>query len=221
MMDSADKLAVNPRGGTVSRIETALVEDISAGALTPGERLDEVKLTERFKVSRTPIREALSRLTAQGVLVPGVKRGVRVATYSREQLAQVFEAMHEIEVACARVASKRLTLLSRAEITERQKNCLKAAESGDLRRYLQANEEFHEAIYKATGNPFLAEMASDFRRRTGPFRAKKYVNKDDLMASACSHDILIDQLFSEDSQVASEGMRNHMTASFISALEAN
>ncbi|MEO0691906.1 MAG: GntR family transcriptional regulator, partial [Pseudomonadota bacterium] len=72
----------SPRGSrstAVQRIEAALMEDIASGALQPGERLDEVKLTERFGVSRTPVREALTRLAAQDILVQGEKRGVRVA----------------------------------------------------------------------------------------------------------------------------------------------
>ncbi len=120
-----------PRGNTVSRIEAALMDDIAIGILSPGERLDEVTLTERFGVSRTPVREALSRLTAQGILEPGEKRGVRVARYSREDLAQIFETMHEIEAACARIAAQRLTLLARAEIETAQAACAAAAQAGD------------------------------------------------------------------------------------------
>ncbi|MEM8572281.1 MAG: GntR family transcriptional regulator [Pseudomonadota bacterium] len=209
------------RGGASQHIESVLVDDIAAGLLKPGERLDEARLTERFGVSRTPVREALARLVAQGILTPGEKRGVRVAEYSREQLAQIFEAMHEIEAACARIVSQRLTLLARAEIEAAQLKCVRAAETGDQTEYMRANEAFHAAIYRATGNPYIAEMASDFRRRTGPFRAKKFASKDDLIASAKSHEELIASIFSEDSQAASEGMRAHMTASFVQTLAMN
>jgi DNA-binding GntR family transcriptional regulator len=146
---------------------------------------------------------------------------MRVAEYTREQLAQVFEAMHEIEAACARIASQRLTLLSRAEIEAAQADCLAAAETGDLTIYMRANEALHEAIYRATGNPYMAEIASDFRRRTGPFRAKKFATKADLTASARSHEGLIANIFSADSKAASDGMRAHMTASFMQTLAAN
>ena len=221
MNKSSDKVVQSGRGSTVGRIEAALLEDISAGVLAPGTRLDEVKLTERFGVSRTPVREALTRLTAQGILIPGEKRGVQVAEYSREELAQMFESMHEIEAACARIASQRLTLLSRAEIENAQAACVAAAEKGELVEYLRANEGFHSAIYRATGNPYMAQVASDFRRRTGPFRAKKFASKADMVASAQSHRDLINDIFSEDSRAASEGMRAHMTASFMQALAAN
>jgi len=209
------------RSTAVQRIESALMEDIASGVLQPGERLDEVKLTERFGVSRTPVREALTRLTAQDILVQGEKRGVRVAEYTREELAQIFEAMHEIEATCARIASQRLSLLSRAEIERAQAGCVSAAESGDFHRYMRANEQFHQAIYRATGNPYIAEIAADFRRRTGPFRAKKFATRADLIASAESHEELIAGIFSEDSKTASDGMRAHMTESFLRTLEAN
>ncbi len=221
MPKDSGKQAPNGRGSTVRRIEATLTEEISAGALSPGERIDEVKLTERFGVSRTPVREALSRLVAQGILIPGEKRGVRVAEYTREQLAQIFEAMHEIEAACARVAAQRLTLLSRVEIEAAQADCMAAAEAGDRSSYLKANEAFHLAIYKATGNPYMAEIASEFRNRTGAARAKKFAKPEDLLASAKSHESLVALIFSEDSDAASDGMREHMARSFKETLAVN
>ncbi|MDE0347018.1 MAG: GntR family transcriptional regulator [Boseongicola sp.] len=213
MSKSATNRADSQKHSMAQRIEQALLEEIGTGNLRPGQRLDEVGLARRFEASRTPVREALSRLTAQGILVQGERRGVFVAEYSREELSQIFEAMHEIEAACARIASQRLTLLSRSEI--------ETAESGDRPQYLRANESFHLAIYRATGNPYIAEIASEFRRRTGPFRAKKFETRDDLLASARSHAELINDIFSEDSATASQSMRSHMTASFLETLRAN
>ncbi len=203
------------------RIETALLDDISAGLLEPGERLDETRLAERFGVSRTPVREALSRLTAQGVLVAGEKRGARVAEYSREELGQMFEAMQEIESVCARMASQRLTLLARSEIESAQAECAKAAGVNDRLAYIKANEKLHLSIYRATGNAYICELASDFRRKTGPFRAKKLETHEDLLASVENHIDLLAKIFSEDSQVAVDGMRKHMAESFMRVLAAN
>ena len=112
-------------------------------------------------------------------------------------------------------------MLSRAEIEAAQRDCISAAESGDRQTYMKANEAFHATIYRATGNPYLADLAAEFRHRTGPFRAKKFAAKSDLIASAESHEDLIQGIFSEDSKAASDGMRAHMTASFIQTLAAN
>lgn len=209
------------RESTAERIQSVLIADISAGQIAPGARLDETKLAERFGVSRTPVREALSRLTAQGILVSGARRGLRVASYSKEELAQIFEAMFEIEAVCARMATRRLTLLSRAKIEAAQKRCMAAAVAGDFAKYLRTNEDFHLAIYEATENPFIAELAADFRRRTGPFRAKKFESKADLIASAESHKALLEGIFSADSTAADMGMRSHMTESFMRVLAVN
>jgi DNA-binding GntR family transcriptional regulator len=202
-------------------IELQLVEDISSGLLEPGCRLDESSLAQRFGASRTPVREALLRLAAQGILVEGNRRGMRVAEYTRLELSQIFEAMHEIEIACARIAASRLTLLSRHEIEVAQAECIAAAEAGDRTRFLRANEAFHQTIYRATGNPFIAELASDFRRQTGPFRAKKFVEKQDLIAAAEAHERLMRDIFSKDSATASNGMMSYMTESLGKALAAN
>jgi DNA-binding GntR family transcriptional regulator len=209
------------RGGAVAHIRAVLAEDIASGALRPGERLDETRLSDRFGVSRTPVREALSHLVAQGILAQGPGRGVRVADYTREELAEMLEAMHEIEAACARIAAQRLTLLDRAAIRAAQSACLERAEAGDRPGYLRANEAFHDAIYRATRNRWIAEMATDFRRRTGPFRAKRLATSADLMASARSHEALIASIFSADSRAAADGMRAHMTTSFLETLAAN
>lgn len=212
---------VTGRESSSARIEAALLEDIAIGELEPGARLDETRLAERFGVSRTPVREALNRLTAQGVLVVGEKRGVRVAQYGREELAQMFEAMHEIEALCAGLAAQRLTLLSRSELENAQAECIAAAETGDRLRYLKANEALHFLIYRATKNVYIENLAVDFRRRTGPFRAKKFATRDDLIASAQSHEELLQTIFSADSERASDGMRRHMTASFLRVLALN
>ena len=206
---------------TSQRIANTIMREISAGQLEPGQRLDEVSLAERFDVSRTPVREALSRLTAQGIVVPGEKRGSFVAEYTREELGQIFEAMHEIETACARIVSQRLNLLNKSLIINAQAGCVSAAEAGDRDAYLRANEAFHLAIYEATGNSYMAEIAQEFRRRTGPFRAKRFQSKEDLIASAESHQALIDDIFSEDSATASKSMRDHMSNSFLQALRVS
>ncbi len=209
------------RESSAHRIESELMQDIAVGRIEPGERLDETKLAARFNVSRTPVREALNRLAAQGILAKTDRKGLRVAEYSREEIAQMFEAMHEIEAICARLASQRLTLLARSNIESAQAECVASATAGDLPRYLIANENLHFLIYQATENPHICELASSFRRKTGPFRAKKFTGKPDLLASAEAHAVLIEKIFSADSDVAVQGMREHMNDSFMRVLQAN
>ncbi len=199
-------------------IEETLRGDISSGQIGTSERLDETKLAERFEVSRTPVREALNRLVAQGILVSNGRRGVWVAEYTREELAHMFEAMQEIEALCAGIAAKRLTFLARSNIESAQAECVATAKANDRSGFLRANEAFHMAIYKATENPFVFELAAGFRQRTGPFRAKKLSSAEDLLASAKTHEAIIKHIFATDSAAAASHMSEHMKDTFMSIL---
>ena len=209
------------RASASARIEAALAAEVGAGLLEPGQRLDETRLAERFGTSRTPVREALARLVAQGLLASEARRGARVPSYSREQLSQMFEAMQEIEAVCARLAAQRLTLLSRAAIEAAQAECAGAAQAGDVPRYLRANEAFHLAIYAATQNPYVADLAAELRRRTGPARARKFAGADDLHASVAGHQALMAVIASGDATGAHAGMRAHLAESYLRALSLN
>ena len=208
------------RGSAAARIEAALLDEIATGALPPGARLDETRLAARHGTSRTPVREALGRLVAQGVLAGAPGRGVQVADYTREDLAAMFEAMQEIEAVCAKLAARRLTLLGRARLEAAQRACAEAAEAGDTPAYLRANDAFHAEIYAATQNPHMRAMAAEFRRRTGPFRAKKFRGRDDLLASVAGHEALLETILSADSRTADEGMRRHLTESYLAVLRS-
>lgn len=206
------------RRTAADRIAEALIDDIAAGLIEPGQRLDEVSLAERFGASRTPVREALARLVAQSILTTSGGRGVRVAAYTKLQLAQMFEAMQEFEAVCARLAAQRLTLLSRAEIASAQQACEDAARVGDRIAFLKANEAFHQAIYRATQNPYVAELASSFRYRTGPFRAKRYRSKDDLLSSIETHAALVQTIFGAGDAESDAALRRRMADGYIEAL---
>lgn len=190
------KTSTSKRRTTADRITDELITDIAAGLLEPGERLDEVSLAERFGASRTPVREALGRLVARRVLVQGEGNGdgrsVRVASYTRAELSQMFEAMEEMEAICAKLAAQRLTLLTESAILEAIDAMERAANEGDRALFLKANEIFHARIYEATQNQYVAEMASTFRYRTGPFRARRYRTRADMLQSIEPHRRLVD-----------------------------
>ena len=164
-------------------IEAQLVEDISIGLLEPGRRLDEAGLAQRFGASRTPVREALLRLAAH-ILVEGERRGIRVAEYTREELSQIFEAMHEIEIACARIAASRLTLLSRHEIEAAQVECITAAKPVTEQDFCAPTRLFTRRFI-ARPNPSLLNSPLTFDAE--PVRSgQKFVVKQDLRCRGIS-----------------------------------
>ena len=200
----------NGAASAPERIVAALVKDISQGKIAPGVRLDEMSLANRFGVSRTPVREALNRLVAKQILVNRGRRGVVVAEVSREDLAQMFEAMSEMEALCARLAAQRMPLLLRSQMEEAQRNCVKAAEENDRESYLVHNDRFHFAIYQGTQNRYIEEMATLFRQRTGPFRAWKFRSQEDLLRSVEEHAEIVSLIGAARFDDASMAIRRHV-----------
>src|SRR5690625_3757757 len=90
------------------RIRIAIEADIRSGLLLPGDVIDEAALAREFKVSRTPIREALLQLEAQSILVSKPRQGMVVAKMNVQQLLALWELLVEMEGVCARLACERM-----------------------------------------------------------------------------------------------------------------
>ena len=197
-----------------------LTEDISLGKLPAGERLDEVGLAKRFGVSRTPVREALRELAASGLIDNRERRGFVVSEVSVEELAEMFEAMSEVEALCAKLAAHRMTPFERIRLKEIHEKCRKTAAEGNAEAYIRLNEEFHEVIYDVTHNRFIVELARNFRRRTAPFRNRQFRDSDGLQASYESHGRIVEAIDGSRSEDAYSGMREHATASGLAVLRS-
>jgi DNA-binding GntR family transcriptional regulator len=196
-----------------------LLNDIAIGAMRPGDRIDEVSLAARFGVSRTPVRETINRLIGQGIVTREGGKGARVAAYRREEIAEMFEAMHEIEMVCLTLASQRLTLLSKVRIESAAADCAAATAAGDVEAYIGANDAFHHEIYQATGNRFIAEIAAALRVRTAGFRRLKLTGPHDLETSLAGHDAMMAVLEGRGDQQAVAVVRARMAEGFRRVLQ--
>jgi DNA-binding GntR family transcriptional regulator len=162
--------------------EIALVieEAIVSGELAPGSLLRQEQLSERFRVSRTPIREALRRLDALGLVDFHPNRGVRVRTLARSELHEAFLVRAELEALATELAAERMTQedLLDLEAAEgrfsRLTQELRAREPGEERRsimgdWVRANHAFHDVIYRVADSPLVERLAKSARRSfSGP-----------------------------------------------------
>jgi DNA-binding GntR family transcriptional regulator len=131
------------------------------GGLAPGERLTEATLAQELGVSRTPVREALGRLLADGLVVPSA-RGVAVAALGREEIEQIYELRAVLEGLAAGQTARRQAagLIAPAEVRRIQEAAdavEQAVADGDAKRSARANLAFHRAFGLAPGNPFLED----------------------------------------------------------------
>jgi DNA-binding GntR family transcriptional regulator len=160
----ADEIAV--------KIEEAIV----SGELPPGTVLRQEQLSDRFAVSRTPIREALRRLAALGLVSFVPNRGVRVRTLSHDELREAFLVRAELESLATGLAAPKMTEEDLGELDEAEARfseatqALRARPRDDVDRWrltsewVRANHGFHDVIYRVADAPLVERLAKGARR---------------------------------------------------------
>src|SRR5262249_45234826 len=167
-------------GTKADEIAMLLEQEIVSGELTPGSVLRQEQLSSRYAVSRTPVREALRRLAALGLVSFEANRGFRVRTLSRQEMWEAFLLRAELESLVTAVAAEEMTPEKLAELGQAEKRfsrltrALRAREPGDDRRsltveWMRANHGFHNVIYEVAELPYVEQVAKSARRTfSGP-----------------------------------------------------
>ncbi len=195
---------------TAHTLRDQLERDIVEGRYRPGDRLDETMLAERFDVSRTPIREALHGLERSGLIELRPRRGAFVRRIGARELIEMFEVMAELEAACGRFASQRVTKAGELRIREALVACETAARGGDHDAYYRENETFHAEIYAAADNSFLEGQALALRNRLKPFRRHQLQARGRVEQSLGEHRAVVEAIEAGEGEVAAEGLRAHV-----------
>lgn len=198
------------RGSLADSVCRRIADEIALGHFAPGSKLDEVMLAERFQVSRTPVREALKQLAIMGLVDCRPNRGSVVAAMSTEQLDQMFEAIGELEAACARHAALRMTAQDRALLVELHQEGRAAMQASDFERYDAANLALHSTILHGSHNPVLIEMATSLRHRVSPFRRTQFHNIERMGESFEEHAVIVEAILAHDAVATYRQMRSHL-----------
>ena len=198
------------RGGLADEICRKIADEIVLGNFAPSTHLDEVSLAERFNVSRTPVREALKQLSIMGLIEYRPNRGSVVAAMTPEQLDQMFEAIGELEAACARHAALRMTENERAQLRELHVQGRLAMQAGDMNRYDVVNLELHTTIIQGCHNPVLIDLAMSLRHRISPFRRTQFRNMERMGESFEEHSVIVEAILSHDVITTYRAMRTHL-----------
>jgi len=193
-----------------NQLRDTLEDEIVNGRLQPGERLDEAGLAERFKVSRTPIREALQQLIAAGLVQSEPKRGTYVARIGIPQLIEMFEVMAELEGMCGRLAARRISEQECADLTAALKSCDDMAGEGDPDAYYYENERFHRCIYDASHNQFLAQTTHQLHQRLKPYRRLQLRVRNRVPTSVQEHTRIADAIIAGDANQAEALLKSHI-----------
>ena len=193
------------------QVYEVLRERIASGEIERGSRLHQEDLAKEFGVSRTPVREALRRLAAEGLVDLFANRGARVATATDEQLRSSYETRLVVEPGAARIAAERgldgPMELMRAAIADEERAGRSPA------KHFKANRAFHLALVKATGNPQLVQfMEHVWIGRIGATLYEDRLDPTGLIADHDAHRSIADAIESGDGERAEELTRGHLLA---------
>lgn len=188
---------------------------ILKGEYRSGERLGEVELAESLHVSRTPVREALHRLAAEGLVEIEPNRGARVAHWRREDLEEIYELRALLEGSAARRAAERAdaeVLAALGGLCDAMDMAARPGRHRDLDRVAALNAEFHGLVMATSGSPRLAAMLGQVVHV--PLVARTYHRYDEaaLARSMGHHRELAAAMRSHDGPWAESVMRSHVHA---------
>ncbi|WP_104203932.1 GntR family transcriptional regulator [Billgrantia saliphila] len=200
----------NAKRSNAQRLRDSLENAIINGRLAPGERLDPEALGREFSVSRTPVREAIQQLVASGLVTVTPKKGTFVAKVGIDQLIEMFEVMAELEGMCGRLAARRITEAELAALRGTLERCEAAAQAGDTDEYYYENEAFHDCIYAASHNAFLAGEARQLKQRLKPYRRLQLQVRQRMRSSLHEHQAIVAAIETGDPVAAECALRDHV-----------
>jgi DNA-binding GntR family transcriptional regulator len=192
----------------VDRLRTA----IWSGVYAPGDRLVERRLAREFGISHIPLREALARLTEEGLVERLPRRGARVASLTPRMLEEVSSLRVVLEQFVVRRLKDRFTPEAHAELQVIVDWMVEAAEQHDLVRVHELDQQFHQRLWELTDHALLVELAAQMRSRTSHFyrAAAASLGPDEVRRHADSHQQLLDVIASGDRRAAERAMQQHV-----------
>ena len=150
---SSPPLQLTTAPDLVEQIYARLLDAISEGSLSPGERLTQDDLAQRFAVSRQPVLQALRLLKKDGFVEDAPGRGVQVTQLDVNWIAQVYQVRGSLDALAVRLAAERGAKIDPAVMQQGRE----VHQSRDVQAMIQADLAFHRAIYQASGNPLIEQ----------------------------------------------------------------
>ena len=189
---------------------TTLRQAILKGELQPGERLMEIQLAEKMGVSRTPIREAIRKLAAEGLVTMIPRKGAIVAGISEKMLKDVLRVRMTLEKMAYECAFENITDEAIASLRAAEADFEAAVESGDLVSIAEADEKFHFIIYDAAGNDKLLEILTNLKENMYRYRMEYAKNRAVRSELIEDHRAIVETLAERDAENGLKLVEKHI-----------
>ncbi len=192
-------------------VATKLRERIFAGGLAPGSFIDEPALCAELAISRTPLREALKVLTAEGLVRHEPRRGCFVSEVTERDLDEIFPVIALLEGRCAFEAANNATDADLAALEQLHDRLNRSARARLINEYYDTNFAIHEAIITLANNRWLAQVIGDLRKIVKLARLQQLHAPGRLDQSLSEHMAVFAALKARDAEGAEAAMRTHLT----------
>jgi DNA-binding GntR family transcriptional regulator len=196
------------------RLHDTVVEHIRRfiveGVLEPGKKLNERELCETLGISRTPLREALKVLAAEGLIDIEPNRGASVSKMDEAELRETFELMSGLEAFSGELAAERMTAVELAEIKALHYAMLACRAQNDLAGYYSRNQAIHDKINEAARNTALRQTYGSINRRLMALRFRSNFQTPKWDSAIREHEEMIQALEARDGKRMGEILRKHL-----------
>jgi len=214
----ADVIQITPvslHQQAAGRLRKLLVE----GGIVPGAKLNERELSERLGVSRTPLREAIKQLAAEGLVDLVPNRGAVAVKLSEDDVRHTFEVLADLEGLSGELAAQRITDDELAELRALHYEMLACHARADLSGYYRLNAQIHSGITAAAKNPVLARTYRELNARVQALRFRSNQDRVKWSAAVKEHEQMIQALMARDGGALKAVLLDHLQHKRDSVLE--
>ena len=206
---SAEVISI-PRAALHEQVAARLRQMLVEGLVAPGAKLNERELCEALQVSRTPLREAIKMLAAEGLVELVPNRGAIAVSLTEEDVRHTFELMAALEALSGELAAQRITDEEIAELKALHFEMLAAYTRGDLSAYYAINARIHRAINAAARNPVLTHTYNQLNARLQALRFRSNQDGDKWKRAVKEHEKMIEALSARDGAALRQVLLTHL-----------
>lgn len=206
MTSQEDSIQPGPQGNSTYR---QLLEEIREGTLSPGDRLREIELSDRLGVSRTPVREAIRQLEADGLVSHIPRLGATVRSLDYAEVMELYEMRAVLEGTAARLATR---AASDVELDELEVLNSQLADAGTGPEAVRLNRIFHATLLDAAKNRFLTKSMLSLQKALLILGPSQLLDTDRAGEAVAEHTRIMDALKARDGAAAETEMRAHVRA---------
>ena len=202
------------------RVFVTLEEDILSGRLARGDSLGEKMLSERLGVSRTPVRSALARLSEEGLIESVANKGAVVIGITKEDIVDIYHIRMRLEGLASLIAASKMSAEDLAQLLESVELSEFYIKKNNTEKLKELDSEFHEAIYRATGNAPLCKTLSELHRKIKSYRKLSLTVPGRLEKSVAEHREIYEAIAAGNGELADKLTSLHVKRALDNMLSA-